>query len=286
MISLIVPALPWVVEGLAAGATALGLGEAIRRWSPEGARDAVENAGRAVGNFIEGVGRGGQKLIRTVSTSMSPANSGTTTIPNTRGGYTERTDAIRTSSPLVLEARAAGSSSRTASSTTRKPRGKKAAAGTTTQAPSTSTRASTPNPQNNNDSIPLHKKVLKELVPFKGYKGGSWYGNTGRVLRDATAVGFGADLGINLYESAENPDYNWQWGISHLTTFPERGALNVLRGVHNRNQSTTPSLQDTTTNNQKSTPTVTQVDSIPTGRPQGQTADTVPVVNGLIFNNR
>lgn len=112
-----------------------------------------------------------------------------------------------------------------------------AAGGATDTGSSTASPApASPEPERNDSTsnkAPFLQRVRPHLRPFGGYKGGSYMGNAGRLLRDAAYTGFGADVGFNLYESAENPDYQWKWGISRLTTFPERGVLQQLRRVHN-----------------------------------------------------
>lgn len=141
-----------------------------------------------------------------------------------------------------------------------------AAGGATDTGSSTASPApASPEPERNDSTsnkAPFLQRVRPHLRPFGGYKGGSYMGNAGRLLRDAAYTGFGADVGFNLYESAENPDYQWKWGISRLTTFPERGVLQQLRRVHNSTPEDSIRPAQTQSTQQQGTQVVASPDSV------------------------
>lgn len=141
-----------------------------------------------------------------------------------------------------------------------------AAGGATDTGSSTASPApASPEPERNDSTsnkAPFLQRVRPHLRPFGGYKGGSYMGNAGRLLRDAAYTGFGADVGFNLYESAENPDYQWKWGISRLTTFPERGVLQQLRRIHNSTPGDSIRPAQTQSTQQQGTQVVVSPDSV------------------------
>lgn len=141
-----------------------------------------------------------------------------------------------------------------------------AAGGATDTGSSTASPApASPEPERNDSTsnkAPFLQRVRLHLRPFGGYKGGSYMGNAGRLLRDAAYTGFGADVGFNLYESAENPDYQWKWGISRLTTFPERGVLQQLRRIHNSTPEDSIRPAQTQSTQQQGTQVVASPDSV------------------------
>lgn len=141
-----------------------------------------------------------------------------------------------------------------------------AAGGATDTGSSTASPApASPEPERNDSTsnkAPFLQRVRPHLRPFGGYKGGSYMGNAGRLLRDAAYTGFGADVGFNLYESAENPDYQWKWGISRLTTFPERGVLQQLRRIHNSTPGDSIRPAQTQSTQQQGTQVVASPDSV------------------------
>lgn len=253
----------WGAGLLSSGLTALGIIE-----NKDAIRDGISDFGSWISN---GVGNG----IKAWSEAMSPKGPAGPN-PNydvATGKPIAVADVTRVQRPIPvfrqqIQSRPFGAtrSVRHDSDSTSVAPAQPAAGGATDTGSSTASPApASPEPERNDSTsnkAPFLQRVRPHLRPFGGYKGGSYMGNAGRLLRDAAYTGFGADVGFNLYESAENPDYQWKWGISRLTTFPERGVLQQLRRVHNSTPGDSIRPAQTQSTQQQGTQVVASPDSV------------------------
>lgn len=149
-----------------------------------------------------------------------------------------------------------------------------------------STAAPNPNPQNDNDSTKI-KWYKKPWETAKNSPGTSSWGRGFRNLGVRVPIYTGVaapvlDLAGNAIGASREDDE-----VVHQFTFPltrarfglEKGIYKLIGDQYATKVSYDPSYQETDAS-------VTQEDSIPTWRPQVQSVDTIPVTNGLIFNNR
>lgn len=277
------PAVPYILGGLG---TALGITAASR---PEEFKSAINNGVNAITNFGEGVGKGAQRLIRTMSTAMSPRQ--VNTIPVT---YTQQPDVIKTPKATeMLRINIPGINNKryledTPSTEENKP--ETATKSETSQSTSSVTPATNPEPERNDDKKNDKKSeekskdkpnIAKKIFGFESFKGPK-SGKVGRdFVRGYVYTGMAApalDIIFNAGAAAQEPDsitHEWKYPITKGRFILERGgwklASDAYRTDKNKEETTVSTVSDNATNkNTQKVNTTTATNNVSVNKKTGR----------------